>query len=325
MPPRLVQLLSIAAASSALLLPPAVAAKLHVNDGKFSLIDSVGIASATLDFSSARPAHALDHRQLQPGDSLRLTFAVTQGHSDETGEGAAKTAQPQQAVVLWQAQSPHERGQPGRDHQSVVKVRKGGKAKWELEIARAPADVLSISRGPISLTLLVGSPDEAEAVRVALGTVTLPSSLALPHPYPAIDKLPKSWEAERYLKMPELQHTFRPQERRISPVIALGGTLVVLAPWIVFFAILLQLGSLDTSLLSLNIIAFLCIFCVFEGLIFIYWTSLKLLPTLPYFSLLSVVTAVTGRRALGDLRARRLEAQRTAADVQAADKADKHQ
>ncbi|KAM0787695.1 hypothetical protein ACM66B_003756 [Microbotryomycetes sp. NB124-2] len=296
-------------------------AKLHVSDGKFALIDSVGIAASTLEFSSGRPTHALEHRQLQLGDSLRLTFAVTQSPSNnrdaQDDASTRKPAQPHQAMVLWQAQSPDEQAQPGRDYLSTVKVRKGGKAKWELEIARASPNILSISRGPISLTLLVASPDEPDAIKVALGAVTIPSSLALPHPYPATDKLPKGWEAERYGKMPEIQHTFRPQEKRVSSVIALGGTLVVLGPWLVFLTILPQL-ELNTNLLTTNVLAFLLTFCAFEGLIFLYWTSLNLLPTLPYFGLLGLVTAFTGRRALGDVRLRRLQEQAEARAAAAA-------
>lgn len=56
-----------------------------------------------------------------------------------------------------------------------------------------------------------------------------------------------------------------------------------------------------------SIFAFLVLLLSFEGLIVLYWTSLKLIPTLPYFGLLAVGLAWTGRRALGDLRSRRLK------------------
>lgn len=35
-------------------------------------------------------------------------------------------------MISWQATSEGEKGQSGRDHLTVLKVRKGGKGKWEL-------------------------------------------------------------------------------------------------------------------------------------------------------------------------------------------------
>lgn len=68
------------------------------------------------------------------------------------------------------------------------------------------------------------------------------------------------------------------------------------------------MGHLKPSLSSptLNILAFLLCIVAFESLVVAYWTSLKLIPTLPYFGLLGLMTAFTGRKALGDMRVRRL-------------------
>lgn len=41
-----------------------------------------------------------------------------------------------------------------------------------------------------------------------------------------------------------------------------------------------------------------------------YWVGLKLIPTLPVFAVLIVITAWTGRRALGEVRLRRLAAEK---------------
>ena len=51
---------------------------------------------------------------------------------------------------------------------------------------------------------------------------------------------------------------------------------------------------------------FLASVLAFEALIATYWIGLKLIPTLPVFGALTVVTAWTGRRALGEVRQRRL-------------------
>lgn len=44
--------------------------------------------------------------------------------------------QPHQAMVLFEPVDPEERKEGGRDYSAVVKVRKGGKGKWELVSAR---------------------------------------------------------------------------------------------------------------------------------------------------------------------------------------------
>lgn len=76
----------------------------------------------SIDSTSASNG-ALPQTTLQPTDTLRLTFLAQDGN---------EPVQPEQAMILWQPVDPRERAQPGRDHLSVVKVRKGGKARWEL-------------------------------------------------------------------------------------------------------------------------------------------------------------------------------------------------
>ncbi|KAK4056869.1 hypothetical protein OIO90_002119 [Microbotryomycetes sp. JL221] len=283
---------------------------LHVSDGRFALINSVGIASATIDFDSSSRVQPLSQRQLEAGESLRLTFTVST--EDDAAESSSESAtitpvQPHQAMILWQSQ-PSSLSEPARNFMSVVKVRKGGKAKWEMEIARSPSEILSLSSGPVTASLLIGSPETSKALRIELGSFVLPSVLVLPFPYPSNEKLPKAWENERHSKMPEIEWTFRPLEKRVKTVVALGGTLVVLAPWVVFAGILTQL-ELRLTAPSTNVLLFLVSITAFEALIFFYWTSLKLLLALPYFGALALVTAATGRRALGDLRTARNQVQ----------------
>jgi len=59
--------------------------------------------------------------------------------------------------------------------------------------------------------------------------------------------------------------------------------------------------------------AFVASVVAVEALIVTYWVGLKLIPTLPVFGVLLVVTAWTGRRALGEVRQRRLAAEKVAA------------
>ena len=58
--------------------------------------------------------------------------------------------------------------------------------------------------------------------------------------------------------------------------------------------------------------AFLASVLSVEALIVTYWIGLKLIPTLPVFGVLLVATAWTGRRALGEVRGRRLAAEKVA-------------
>lgn len=105
------------------------------------------------------------------------------------------------------------------------------------DLARASTKLLSVSQGPITATLLIGHFNHATALRLPLGTFTLPPSLSLPFPYPPIDQLPKAWEAERYSKMPEIHWTYKDKEKEVRKPIALTGTLFILAPWIVLTSI----------------------------------------------------------------------------------------
>ncbi|SCZ99237.1 BZ3500_MvSof-1268-A1-R1_Chr3-1g05896 [Microbotryum saponariae] len=272
-------------------------AELRVVDGQFALLDSVGIAAQQAQFSSASPA-PLSAIKLTPVDTMRLSYTI-QTVEDE------QPATPQQNFLVWQALDPKERGQPGRDHVIPLKIRKGGKAKWELDLSRAPVDILALSTGPISLTLLVGDPKHPRGLSIPLGTFTLAPSLVLPFPQPPLSSLPKSYEIERYSKMPEIAWEFRKPEKRVGLFKAGLGLIAVLSPWVVLFGVI---GSVQLKLRtpSFSTLSFLGSLTSLELLTIYYWTSLKLLPTIPYFIALALLTALTGRNALGDMRKARL-------------------
>ncbi|KAI5480597.1 dolichyl-diphosphooligosaccharide-protein glycotransferase [Pseudohyphozyma bogoriensis] len=277
-----------ATATGLVLLATQSLALLSVPQGKLSLVSSVGSTSLSSSFSSTSASPA-PPTEITSGDTLKLSFTV---------EKDGDSFQPQQAMISWVAKA------EGRDHSSVVKVRKSGSAKWELDFSRAPTSLLSVSTGPIDATLLIGHAGES-ALQIPLGTFTFAPSLALPFPYPADSTLPAGWEVERFGLMPEIKWTFRGAEKQVKSPIAVLGLLFVLSPWLAFAGIISHLKpSLTTP--TLNITLFLASIVSFEALIVAYWTSLKLIPTLPYFLLLAGTIAVTGRRALGDIRKRRL-------------------
>ncbi|GAA5862044.1 hypothetical protein JCM1840_006918 [Sporobolomyces johnsonii] len=277
-------------------------AALLVKDAKLSVIDSVGASAvASTSFSSDAPK-PLPLTPLAPTDTLKLTFTVT----DDQGQ----PIQPHQAMISWQPLDPDERNQPGRDHMSVVKVRSGGKARWELDLARAPPSLLSLSRSHLTATLLLGTRNHP-GLALPLGTFTLAPSLSLPFPYPPDDDLPKHWEVEKYAPQPEIHWTFKPKEKQINALVALAGLGLVLAPWLIFLAVIAYLRpTLSLTRPSPTQALFLLSIAAFEALFVVYWLGLQLIPTLPYFGALALWTAWIGRRALGEMRGSRRQGEK---------------
>ncbi|GAA5999042.1 uncharacterized protein JCM10292_003279 [Rhodotorula paludigena] len=282
----------------------AATARLALDHGKLALVDTAtASALASSTFTSDHP-NPLPPRELGDTDSLKLSFTLSRD---------GQPFVPQQAAVLVQPVNEHDRA-PGRHWTSPAKVRAStGKAKWELDLSTAPPQLLSLaSFAPLSFTLLVGHPHEDAPLALALGTFSLPASLALPHPYPPVHDLPAHWEAERYAKMPTIEWTFRGGEKRVNGVVALVATAVVLAPWLVLLATLTPLvPSLRLSRPStLSLPLLLVSLALFEALFVAYWLRLSLFDAAPLAAALALVAALVGRGALGELLGRRRDAER---------------
>ncbi|GAA5907642.1 uncharacterized protein JCM6883_001844 [Sporobolomyces salmoneus] len=283
----------------------AAAGSFSVSQGKLSIIDSVASsASHTSTFSSdSTPSPPLREVVLSSTDTIKLSFQVTDGETSQP-------VQPQQAIVSWQPVDEREKREYGKQFAAVVKVRNNGKARWELDLARAPTSLLSLSKSPISLTLLLGSA-KYKGLSIPLGTFQLSESLALPFPYPPNEDLPAHWEVEKYSQQPRIDWTFRPAEKRVGTVVSALGLGMVLAPWVVLLSVLSYLRpslSLRSPTLSQSIL--LVSLVSFEALFVTYWVKLRLIPTLPYFALLSGVVVLSGKKALGEMRTARLERER---------------
>jgi hypothetical protein len=128
-------------------------AELILIDGKLSLLDSVGITSKSSQYALLSSSHPHLTNQPYPsrftsvspspllpttlssGDTLKLSFSVLDGP-----EGAA--IQPHQAMISWEPVDAEEKLDRGRDHMSVVKVRKGGKGKWELVSRKCESEMV---------------------------------------------------------------------------------------------------------------------------------------------------------------------------------------
>ncbi|GAA5989567.1 hypothetical protein JCM10908_000532 [Rhodotorula pacifica] len=281
-------------------------ATLSVQDGKLSIIDSVSASTTSTDSFASSSSFSVGleskHRTLSETDVLKLTFTVKR---DE------KPFQPQQASLVVR---PIASSSSSVGEQLAIKVRpNSGKAKWDLDLSRPSSAALlqrlaslSHSASPdLALTLLVGHPNEPTPISINLGTVQLPSSLLSPGANSNKDRLPKHWHAEKYAPQPEIRWTFREGEKRVNPLVALGGLAVVLAPWLVLLATIprlpLSLSSptLPTSLFLLSLLSL-------ETLSILSWIHfLPVLRMLPYFAAIGAASVLTGRRALGEMGRKR--------------------
>ncbi|GAA5851245.1 hypothetical protein JCM8547_004182 [Rhodosporidiobolus lusitaniae] len=283
-------------------LVAAAHAALSVKDGKLSIVDSVGAAAvASTSFSSSSPSPLAPY-SLSPTDNLKLAFTLVDDSTDSP-------VLPHQAAVLFEpSSSSGVKGQYGRDYTAFLKINKRtGKAKYELDLARAPAALLTLP-SPLSLSLLLAAPG-SDPLRLPLGEVSLPEALALPYPFPPNEDLPRSWEVETYAKQPELSWTFRTGEKKVGFLKAAVGTAVVASPWAVFAGSLLPLlPSLSLRTPSPRSTLFLTLVITLESAFALYWLNLtgNLLQTLPIFAALALGGAVVGRGALGEMRRRRL-------------------
>ncbi|GAA5840610.1 hypothetical protein JCM5353_002085 [Sporobolomyces roseus] len=280
-----------------------VSATLTVSSGKLSIIDSVASsASLSTTFTSdSLPSPPLVDQLLSSTDTLKLSFQVTDKESGQP-------IQPHQAVVSWLPVNEEEQKQYGRQWASVIKVRSTGKARWELDLSKAPTSLLSLSQHSlISLTLLLGTPHHP-GLSLPLGTFRLSSDLSLPFPYPPNEDLPKHWEVEKYSTQPRIDWTFKGEEKRVGKFKSFAGLGLVLSPWIVLWPILHNLRpSLSLRSPSISQTILLVSLVAFEALFVLYWIQLRLIPTLPWFAGLAVVVVLSGKSALGGMRGKRLE------------------
>ncbi|CAO3635099.1 unnamed protein product [Mucor hiemalis] len=93
-------------------------------------------------------------------------------------------------------------------------------------------------------------------------------------------------------------------------------TLITLAPWLILVGGWLQLGYTPNKVISelfsgstlqtVYITSFLGSLVSLEYLFYLYWTKLNLFQTLTYLSGLTIITFLTGQRALSSIQAKRI-------------------
>ncbi|KAF8995584.1 oligosaccharyl transferase delta subunit [Cyathus striatus] len=218
--------------------------------------------------------------------TLKVTFQVV---DKDSGNGV----QPHQTFLrFYDAKSGEEGIQP-------VRVTAGGKAKFELNVSKPPLSLPPTSlNDPLSVTLILGSTIYSP-LKVDIFDLVLPPSLPVPaHP-----------DEASFHVLPEIQHTFRPEQKLPPRPVSALFSLMVIAPWVVLVGLWSQVSPRPTHLFSPSILPFIQLLTLgaFEVLLFWYWVDLKLGQVLTYGAILGVVMIFTGRNALASIGARRLQ------------------
>ncbi|RDB30026.1 Dolichyl-diphosphooligosaccharide--protein glycosyltransferase subunit 2 [Hypsizygus marmoreus] len=219
---------------------------------------------------------------LSKDDVLKVTFQVIE---KESGKGV----QPHQTFLRFYDPKSGEEGiQP-------VRVTNGGKAKFELNMAKPPLSLPPTTDSPLKVTLLIGSPLHSP-LAVSLFDLIVPASQPPPvHPD----------EASFHL-LPEIHHTFRPAQKLPPKAISAIFSAVVLAPWVILLGLWAQVAPRVPNLFSPSIFPFILTLGAFEGLLVWYWVDLKLPQVLAYGAVLGLVTLFTGKQALSKIGDRRV-------------------
>ncbi|KAG5635309.1 hypothetical protein H0H81_011771 [Sphagnurus paluster] len=259
----------------ALLIAGAQAAVLTLQSPRFTVTSSTGAQLRSEPISLARPASI--PVTLEKDDVLKVTFQVIE-------KGASKGVQPHQTFLRFYDKKSGEEGiQP-------IRVTNGGKAKFELNMAKPPLSLPPTSDAPLQVTLLIGSPLHSP-LSVALFDLVVPASQPAPvHP-----------DEASFHPLPEIHHTFRPEQKLPPKPISAIFSVLVLSPWVVLLGLWAQTAPRVPHLLSPSILPFIGTLGAFQGLLVWYWADLKLGQVLTYGAVLGLVTIFTGKQALSKI------------------------
>ncbi|RXW11357.1 hypothetical protein EST38_g14498, partial [Candolleomyces aberdarensis] len=258
-----------------LLAVTAQASVLTLKSPRFVVSDSTG--------NQLRAEPTASPVKLGARESLKITFQVVD-KEDEKG------VQPHQTFIRFYDESTGEEGiQP-------VRVTPGGKAKFDLNLSKPPLYLPPTSDKPLKVSLIIGTPNY-DPISAQLFDLVLPRSQPAPvHPDEAV-----------FHPRPELQHTFRPEQKVPNKFISLVFSGIAIAPWFVLLGLWSQVAPRATGLFSPSILPFIASLGAFEVLLFTYWVKLRLGDVLLYGGILGVVTVFTGRRALSSIAAKRTQ------------------
>jgi len=166
------------------------------------------------------------------------------------------------------------------------------------------AKLFGSKSGIYNAAILLGSPQEAQGYRYELGQVSVTfDSLTLPNQgsgYGAI------WND--YLQpKPLLAHTFKPQDKTVSPLLTKVFMGLCLAPWLGLLRMWSKLGlnanklSKLSSLQMLSLTAFIATLALVPVFNWYFWTCWKWFTALTFAGLHASLVLLTGQRALSAL------------------------
>ncbi|KAL1742556.1 Dolichyl-diphosphooligosaccharide--protein glycosyltransferase subunit Swp1 [Schizophyllum fasciatum] len=248
------------------------ASQLTLHSGRFTVKSEAGAQLRSEPISLRHKS--LGPVTLSPTDTLKVAFQIL---SKETGEGV----QPHQVFLrFYDAETGEEGIQP-------IRVSSGGKAKFELNMARPPPSLPPTTTNPLAVSLIIGSFEHTGLQAYIFDLIVPPSQPPPVHP-----------DEARFHLLPEIQHTFRPDQKMPPKFISFVSSLIVLSPWVVLLGLWSQVTPRLPRLASPNILPFTVTLGAFEGLLVWYWVDLRLGQVLLYGAGLAVVTLFAGKHAL---------------------------
>ncbi|KAJ3163640.1 proteasome regulatory particle base subunit [Geranomyces michiganensis] len=110
-------------------------------------------------------------------------------------------------------------------------------------------------------------------------------------------------EFDVFRVLPEIAHTFRPDEKPANKLLSLVFTIAVLVPWVVLLGSYLALSANVKNLFANSLTAtfgslFIAALAAVMGLYYVYWLRLNLFQLLGYGAIIGFITAAFGRQAL---------------------------
>ncbi|RVD86162.1 uncharacterized protein DFL_004452 [Arthrobotrys flagrans] len=185
-------------------------------------------------------------------------------------------------------------------------VKESGKAR--LDLAQKDIPIALLTSPSLSLTVALGSFGQSSPLSIEIAKVTpvldAAAKKALPSP------------PLKYQKLDEIHHIFRAEPRSPPKIISLvflaavAGCLPVLfGAW---FALSANVSHLPKSLAASPIAhpLFFGSLLAFEGVFLAYYLKINIFQTLGAVAVLMPVAAISGSRALREVRARRLNGER---------------
>jgi len=117
----------------------------------------------------------------------------------------------------------------------------------------------------------------------------------------------------RHAALPEIQHEFRPDEKRAPKAISTVFTGLVFAPVLVLFVLLGRVGinfkNFPTGAASMAGLVFTGCLFAFAGLITLFWFQINLLTTLQLLAVLGLITILSGNKTLQHIASVRVKRQ----------------